>query len=78
MFGAADPSSGTAVMMELSRTLSTLRNQTGWRPRRSIVFCSWGSEEYGLVGSTEYVEQFAKKLSQRSIVYFNLDMAIEG
>ena len=28
----------------------------GWRPRRTIVFCSWGAEEYGLIGSTEWVE----------------------
>ena len=29
-----------------------------WRPRRSIIFCSWGSEEYGLLGSTEWAEVF--------------------
>lgn len=28
----------------------------GWKPRRSIVFLSWGAEEYGLVGSTEWAE----------------------
>jgi len=27
-----------------------------WRPRRSIIFCSWGAEEYGLIGSTEWIE----------------------
>lgn len=27
-----------------------------WRPRRSIVFASWGAEEFGLIGSTEFTE----------------------
>ena len=29
-----------------------------WRPRRTIIFCSWGAEEYGLIGSTEWIEVF--------------------
>ena len=33
-----------------------LTRLSGWRPRRSIVLCSWGGEEYGLLGSTEWVE----------------------
>ena len=28
----------------------------GWRPRKTIVFCSWGAEEYGIIGSYEWVE----------------------
>lgn len=28
----------------------------GIRPKRTIVFCSWGAEEHGLFGSTEWVE----------------------
>jgi len=51
---------------------------TGWRPRRSIVFCSWGAEEYGLIASTEWVENFAKVLSHRSIAYLNVDVAVDG
>lgn len=55
VFGAIDPSSGTASMLEVARVIGeAVKN--GWRPRRSIVFCSWGAEEYGLVGSTEWVE----------------------
>ena len=55
VFGAIDPSSGTCVMIELARAFSHLL-KTGWRPRRSILFCSWSGEEYGLHGSTEWVE----------------------
>jgi hypothetical protein len=51
---------------------------TGWRPRRSIVFCSWGAEEYGLIASTEWVEEFQKILSHRAIAYLNVDVAVDG
>ncbi|KAG0725840.1 N-acetylated-alpha-linked acidic dipeptidase 2 [Chionoecetes opilio] len=78
LFGSLDPSSGTAAMMELSRVFLQLYNETGWRPRRSLVFCGWGAEEYGLVGSTEWVEQFSTQLSNRVVAYLNVDMAIEG
>ncbi|KAI0160242.1 N-acetylated-alpha-linked acidic dipeptidase-like protein 2 [Xylariaceae sp. FL1272] len=53
--GAADPNSGTAIIVELSKAFGKLLAQ-GWRPKRNIVLCSWDSEEYGLVGSTEWVE----------------------
>ena len=55
-FGALDPTSGTAVMLEISRVLMQLKMNKGWRPKRSILFCSWGAEEYGLIGSVEWVE----------------------
>ena len=55
VFGAADPVSGTAVLMELSRGLGELIKK-GWRPRRTIMLCSWDAEEIGAVGSTEWVE----------------------
>ncbi|XP_052272880.1 glutamate carboxypeptidase 2-like isoform X2 [Dreissena polymorpha] len=60
VFGALDPSSGTAAMMEMSRVMGNLLKSGKWRPRRSIVFCSWGAEEYGLVGSIEWVEKKMK------------------
>ena len=44
--GAIDPTSGTAAVLETGRALSVLRDQ-GWRPRRTIVWCSWDAEEYG-------------------------------
>ena len=55
IFGAIDPSSGTAVLLEVVRAIAMMVKQ-GWRPRRTLVFCSWGSEEHGLIGSTEWVE----------------------
>lgn len=78
LLGAFDPSSGTAAMMELSRVFLQLYNETGWRPRRSLVFCGWGAEEYGIVGSVEWTEQFTKQLEDRAVAYLNVDMALEG
>ncbi|XP_069193533.1 N-acetylated-alpha-linked acidic dipeptidase 2-like [Procambarus clarkii] len=78
LFGGLDPNSGTAAMLELSRVFVHLRNETGWRPRRSLVFCGWGAEEYMAVGSKEWTQQFAKQLSDRAVAYLNVDMALEG
>ncbi|XP_047486608.1 putative N-acetylated-alpha-linked acidic dipeptidase [Penaeus chinensis] len=78
IFGGLDPNSGTAAMLELSRVLTNLVKEKGWRPRRSLVFCAWGAEEYGLVGSLEWTEQFGKQLADRAVAYLNVDMAIEG
>lgn len=50
--GAADPNSGTAVIVELGRALGRLLSE-GWQPTRNIVLCSWDAEEYGLVGKWE-------------------------
>ncbi|KAF2361473.1 PA domain, partial [Trinorchestia longiramus] len=76
--GAVDPSSGTASMLEVSRVLQAYRNATGWEPRRSIVFCSWGAEEFGLVGSSEWSQQFSRQLMDRAVAYLNIDMAVNG
>ena len=60
-FGAMDPSSGTALMMEVARILGA-KLKSGWRPRRTIIFLSWGAEEFGLTGSREFVEDYKTKL----------------
>ena len=73
-FGGVDPSSGTASMMEMTRALGQMKAQ-GFRPRRTLVVCSWDGEEVGLTGSTEWGEQFADELekaggvSQRGLIH---------
>jgi N-acetylated-alpha-linked acidic dipeptidase len=76
VYGAVDPSSGTAAMLESVHGIGGLIKQ-GWRPRRTIVFCSWDAEEQGLIGSTEWVEQHAQAL-KRAVAYFNMDTAVSG
>jgi len=76
-FGAVDPSSGTAVLLELARTLHELVKQ-GYRPRRTIQFASWDGEEYGLLGSTEWVEHHRTLTSRHVVAYVNIDAAVSG
>ena len=76
VYGAVDPSSGTAAMLEAVHGVGELLH-SGWRPRRTIVFCSWDAEEYGLIGSTEWVEQMGEQL-QHAVAYFNVDVAVSG
>ncbi|MBN3300977.1 FOLH1 carboxypeptidase, partial [Amia calva] len=77
VFGAVDPSSASAALMELSRAFGKLL-EDGWRPRRSIVLCSWGAEEYGLIGSTEWIEELIQIIGTRAVAYLNVDIAVEG
>ena len=58
--------------------LSELRRVYHWVPKRSVLFQSWSGEEYGLIGSTEWVEEFEKKLSANSVIYINLDVSVYG
>ncbi|KAM5354397.1 hypothetical protein ACJ41O_001046 [Fusarium nematophilum] len=76
-FGATDPHSGTAVMIEMARIFGDLV-QRGWRPLRTIEFMSWDAEEYNLIGSTEYVENNLDQLRDNAFVYINLDTAVAG
>ncbi len=50
--------------------------QPGWRPRRTVVLCSWDAEEYGLVGSVEFTEKHFKTLTERAIAYLNVDIGV--
>ena len=76
VYGAVDPSSGTAAMLETVHGLGELL-KTGWRPKRTIILGSWDAEEQGLIGSTEWVEDQEKKLGGAA-VYFNMDTAVSG
>ncbi len=76
IYGAVDPSSGTAAMLESVHGVGALLKQ-GWRPKRTLIFASWDAEEEGLIGSTEWVEQHAHEL-ERAVAYFNTDVAVSG
>jgi N-acetylated-alpha-linked acidic dipeptidase len=75
--GAVDPNSGTAAMLEMARGLGAAV-KAGWKPKRTILLCSWDAEEYGLVGSTEWVEENAAMLSSKAVAYLNIDAAVTG
>ena len=75
--GALDAAGGAAGMLELVRVFSGLMS-SGWKPRRTIKFCSWGAEETNLIGSTEWIEEHVKLLQQRAIAYINSDILAVG
>ncbi|MGI8786407.1 MAG: M28 family metallopeptidase [Pyrinomonadaceae bacterium] len=70
--GADDPLSGQVALLEEARGVSELV-KTGWRPKRTIVFCAWDGEEPGLLGSTEWAETHADELKNKAAVYINSD-----
>jgi len=76
VYGAVDPNSGTASMLEAVHGVGALLKD-GWKPKRSILFCSWDAEEEGLIGSTEWVEQHGQQLAN-AVAYFNVDVAVSG
>ncbi|KAG1346635.1 putative glutamate carboxypeptidase LAMP1 [Cocos nucifera] len=76
-FGAVDPSSGTAALLEVAQRFGKLQKR-GWRPRRTIILCNWDAEEYGLIGSTEWVEENREMLASRAVAYLNVDCAVSG
>lgn len=75
--GAGDPNSGSAVLNEVIRSVG-IALAAGWKPLRTIVFASWDGEEYGLVGSTEWVEEYIPWLSASAIAYLNVDVGARG
>jgi len=77
IYGANDPSSGTAALLETARALGSAAGR-GWRPRRSIVFANWDAEEDLLGGSTSWVKDNAAKLRSDGVVYINMDSAAAG
>ncbi|XP_031116430.1 probable glutamate carboxypeptidase LAMP1 isoform X2 [Ipomoea triloba] len=75
-FGTVDPNSGTAALLEVAERLGKLLKR-GWKPRRTIVLCNWDAEEYGLIGSTEWVEENREILVSRVVAYLNIDIAVQ-
>lgn len=76
-FGAVDPNSGTTAMLEAARGWGQLV-KSGWKPRRTILLCSWDGEEQGLIGSTEWAEENGPELKEKAVAYLNMDSAVSG
>jgi N-acetylated-alpha-linked acidic dipeptidase len=76
VYGAVDPNSGTAAMLESVHGVGELL-KSGWKPKRTIIFASWDGEEEGLIGSTEWAEQYESELADAP-AYFNMDVAVSG
>lgn len=70
--GANDPISGMVALLEEARAVGELA-KSGWKPKRTIIYCAWGGEEPGLLGSTEWVETHLEELRRHAVLYLNTD-----
>ena len=75
--GTADNVSGTVSILEAARAVAE-ELKAGVRPKRTLVFATWDAEEWGLLGSTEFVEDDSLRLSRDAVAYFNQDVAAQG
>jgi N-acetylated-alpha-linked acidic dipeptidase len=75
--GAADNVSGTVSVMEAAHAIADMA-KAGKRPKRTIVFATWDAEEWGLLGSTEFVEDDSLRLSRHAVAYLNQDDVAQG
>lgn len=75
--GAVDNVSGTVSVVEAARAVAE-QMKSGWRPRRTLLFATWDAEEWGLVGSTEYVEDDSLRLMKGGVAYLNQDVSASG
>ncbi len=75
IYGAGDPSSGTAALLELVRVLASMAKE-GLRPERTLIFAFWDAEEMLLGGSTEWVEDHEKELLEKLVACINMDSAV--
>ena len=75
--GAADNVSGTVSVLEAARAIAE-QVKAGKRPKRTIVFATWDAEEWGLIGSTEFVEEDSLRLTRSAVAYLNQDDVVQG
>jgi N-acetylated-alpha-linked acidic dipeptidase len=75
--GAADNISGTVSVLEAAHAIAD-QVKAGKRPKRTIVFATWDAEEWGLLGSTEFVEDDSVRLSKSAVAYLNQDDVAQG
>ena len=75
--GASDPLSGAGPLMEVARSFSEL-GRKGWKPKRTIMLAFWDGEEFGLMGSTEFMEKHAEELNKKLVAYINSDSNGKG
>lgn len=75
--GAADNVSGTVSVLEAARSIAAMA-KAGNGPRRTVIFATWDAEEWGLIGSTEFVEQDSIRLAANAVAYLNQDVAASG
>lgn len=70
--GADDNGSGTVGLMAIAEAFTTAA-KAGQRPKRSVIFADWNSEERGLLGAWAYAEDPLVPID-RIVGVLNMDM----
>ncbi|XP_029473229.1 inactive N-acetylated-alpha-linked acidic dipeptidase-like protein 2 [Rhinatrema bivittatum] len=75
--GGQEWASGTAILTVFLQAL-LLKAKKGWRPDRTIVFCSWGGTAFGNIGSYEWAEDLKRVLQRNTVAYVSLHNPVRG
>jgi N-acetylated-alpha-linked acidic dipeptidase len=75
--GAVDDVSGVISVLEAARAWGEAA-RAGQGPQRTLIFATWDAEEWGLIGSSEWVEQHADSIGAHAVAYLNQDVAASG
>jgi len=70
--GAADPLSGAVAVMKEAKAMAALA-KSGWKLKRTLVYCLWDGEEPGLLGSSSWAEAHESELREHAAIYINSD-----
>ncbi|XP_062459396.1 inactive N-acetylated-alpha-linked acidic dipeptidase-like protein 2 isoform X1 [Pezoporus occidentalis] len=77
IYSGQEWASSTAIITAFIQAL-TLKVKKGWRPDRTIVFCSWGGTLFGNIGSYEWAEDFKRVLQRNVVAYLSLHNPVTG
>ncbi len=77
VYGAVDPSSGTAAVLETATALARLRER-GWKPSRPVVFAFFDGEEPGMLGSMLWLEERLASGDVPALAFVNVDSAVRA
>ncbi|MEE6501398.1 hypothetical protein FKM82_004156 [Ascaphus truei] len=69
--------SSAAIMTSIIESIM-VKAKEGWRPNRTILFCSWGGTPYGNIGSYKWAEDFERVLESNAVAYVSLQNPIRG
>ncbi|XP_065225297.1 glutamate carboxypeptidase 2-like isoform X2 [Planococcus citri] len=68
----------TSTLMEVSKTLSELKINEGWNPKRTVVFCSFGLEEAEMYSEDSWAQMNKHIIKERAVTYLDIRKSMSG
>ncbi|RUS80607.1 hypothetical protein EGW08_011617, partial [Elysia chlorotica] len=75
--GTVEAQAGSVALDHLVAMFGQLL-QLGYRPLRTIIFCSWDGGEQGSLGSSAWLQENFQLVSQRAVAYLNIGAMADG